>query len=100
MTDTDTSRAAGEPPRPLPLRHAFAVFIGNGLEFYDFVTYAFFAVYIGRTFFPSEDPSLSLLGSLGLTIRISISSPLGRVTVCVSLACATRGNRMSRLIAE
>ncbi len=25
---------------------------GNALEFFDFVTYAFFAVYIGHIFFP------------------------------------------------
>ena len=25
---------------------------GNALEFYDFVIYAFFAVYIGKSFFP------------------------------------------------
>ena len=29
-----------------------ATVAGNALEFYDFVTYAFFAVYIGRPSFP------------------------------------------------
>ncbi|HVN98808.1 MAG TPA: MFS transporter [Steroidobacteraceae bacterium] len=61
----------------LPLRHAVAVFIGNGLEFYDFMTYAFFAVYIGRTFFPSGDPMLSLLASLGTFGVGFITRPLG-----------------------
>jgi len=46
--------------------YAVAVFAGNGLEFYDFITYAFFAVYVGRTFFPSSDSMLSLLASLGI----------------------------------
>ena len=77
MTHTETSNTAGMPQRPLPLRHAFAVFIGNGLEFYDFVTYAFFAVYIGRTFFPSHDASLSLLGSLGTFGAGFITRPIG-----------------------
>jgi hypothetical protein len=27
--------------------------VGNMLEFYDFVTYSFFATQIGHTFFPS-----------------------------------------------
>jgi len=45
----------------MPPHYAVAVFAGNGLEFYDFITYAFFAVYIGRTFFPSSDSMLSLL---------------------------------------
>jgi len=40
------------------------VFVGNGLSFYDFVTFSYFSVYIGRTFFPSHDPSVSLLSSL------------------------------------
>jgi hypothetical protein len=31
--------------------------IGNMLEFYDFVTYSFFAIQIGRTFFPSHSQS-------------------------------------------
>lgn len=77
MTHPDTSTLAGETHQPLPLRHAFAVFAGNGLEFYDFVTYAFFAVYIGRTFFPSDDPSLSLLGSLGTFGAGFITRPIG-----------------------
>jgi len=32
----------------LPRRQVLAVVIGNGLEYYDFVTYAFFASQIGR----------------------------------------------------
>ena len=31
-----------------------ATVAGNALEFFDFVTYAFFAVYIGQTFFPAS----------------------------------------------
>ncbi|MGH8261902.1 MAG: MFS transporter, partial [Steroidobacteraceae bacterium] len=53
------------------------MFAGNGLEFYDFMTYAFFAVYIGRTFFPSGDPTLSLLASLGTFGVGFITRPLG-----------------------
>jgi hypothetical protein len=50
--------------RSLSWRQALAIAVGNGLEFYDFVTYAFFATQIGRTFFPSKTPGLSLLSSL------------------------------------
>ena len=35
-----------------------AAVIGNGLEFYDFITYATFAVPIGQAFFPSITLSL------------------------------------------
>ncbi|MGH8189883.1 MAG: MFS transporter [Rhodanobacteraceae bacterium] len=65
------------PPARVPLRDVFAVFVGNGLEFYDFVTYALFAVYLGRTFFPSEHPGASLLGSLAVFGAGFITRPLG-----------------------
>lgn len=55
--------AADEPPR-LKARHVAAVTAGNALEFFDFLTYAFFAAQIGRTFFPSHTPMGSLLASL------------------------------------
>src|SRR3954454_11118158 len=51
-------------PSALSWRQALAIAAGNGIEFYDFVTYAFFAAQIGRTFFPSDTPGGSLLKSL------------------------------------
>ena len=50
--------------QPLRKRQVAAVAVGNAIEFYDFVTYAFFAVQIGRTYFPSDEPGASLLASL------------------------------------
>jgi len=61
----------------VPARHIAAVVIGNGLEFYDFLTYSFFAVYIGRAFFPSKDPTVSLLESLGTFGAGFITRPIG-----------------------
>lgn len=49
---------------PVRKRHVAAAVIGNGLEFYDFTTYAFFAVQIGRAFFPSKVAFISLILSL------------------------------------
>src|SRR6202051_4581850 len=51
--------------------------VGNALEFYDFLTYAFFAVYIGRTFFPSNVPSASLLASLATFGAGFVTRPIG-----------------------
>ena len=34
-------------------RAALAATVGNMLEFYDFITYSFFAIQIGHTFFPT-----------------------------------------------
>jgi MFS transporter, MHS family, citrate/tricarballylate:H+ symporter len=39
------------PPAHLPARQVAGVVAANAIEFYDFVTYAFFATQIGRTFF-------------------------------------------------
>jgi MHS family citrate/tricarballylate:H+ symporter-like MFS transporter len=63
--------------RALPKRQVLAVVIGNGLEFYDFVTYAFFAAQIGRTFFPSDTPGTSLLASLATFGVGFLTRPLG-----------------------
>ncbi len=61
-----------------PKRSAIiAATIGNGLEFYDFVTFAFFAIQIGHTFFPSENSFFSLIGSLATFGAGFITRPLG-----------------------
>ena len=61
----------------LPARQVAAVCVGNALEFYDFVTYAFFAAQIGRTFFPSQERDLSLLASLATFGAGFLTRPLG-----------------------
>jgi MFS transporter, MHS family, citrate/tricarballylate:H+ symporter len=61
----------------LPIRHVVAVALGNAIEFYDFVTYAFFAAQIGRSFFPAEIPGGSLLASLATFGAGFLTRPLG-----------------------
>ncbi|PXX42939.1 putative MFS family arabinose efflux permease [Aquitalea magnusonii] len=58
-----------------------ATVAGNALEFYDFVTYAFFAVYIGRTFFPATDALTTLLLSVAVFGVGFVSRPLGGVLI-------------------
>lgn len=65
----------------IPARHIAAVVAGNALEFYDFLTYAFFAVYIGRAFFPSSTPSASLLASLATFGVGFVTRPIGSVVI-------------------
>lgn len=60
-------------------RQVAGVCLGNAIEFYDFVTYAFFAAQIGRTFFPSDTPGLSLLASLATFGVGFLTRPLGAV---------------------
>jgi len=43
-----------EQVKPFSVRRAaLAATVGNMLEFYDFITYSFFAIQIGHTFFPT-----------------------------------------------
>ena len=67
--------------RSLSWRQASAIAVGNGLEFYDFVTYAFFATQIGHTFFPSKTPGLSLLSSLATFGVGFLTRPLGAIVI-------------------
>jgi MFS family permease len=57
-----------------------AVTAGNALEFYDFVTYAFFATQIGRALFPG-DSSNSLLLSLATFGVGFLTRPLGGLII-------------------
>ena len=76
------------PPAPvsearprIPLRHVVAVFIGNGLEFYDFLTFSYFAVYISRTFFPSGSSSAALLATLATFGAGFLTRPIGAIVI-------------------
>ena len=72
-----------------------ATVAGNALEFYDFVTYAFFAVYIGQAFFPASTPFASLLLSLAVFGVGFIFRPLGAVLIG---AYADRAGRRPAMI--
>lgn len=68
--------------RPTISRAAVAGAVaGNALEFYDFVIYAFFAVYIGRTFFPVGGEYGSLLASMATFGVGFLMRPLGAVLI-------------------
>ncbi|MBI1328323.1 MAG: MFS transporter [Alphaproteobacteria bacterium] len=68
-------------PAAMKKRHVAAVFVGNGLEFYDFLTFSYFSVYIGRTFFPSDDPTVSLLASLATFGIGFVTRPIGAIVI-------------------
>jgi MFS transporter, MHS family, citrate/tricarballylate:H+ symporter len=65
----------------LPLRKVLAVALGNALEFYDFVTFSYFAVQIGHTFFPASRTSHGLLFSLATFGVGFITRPLGALLI-------------------
>ena len=83
-------------PAHPPLKQVLAVVAGNGLEYYDFVTYAFFASQIGRAFFPSDTPGTSLLASLA-TLQLILDDELTRLLVRPDLRpSASRGGSHPR----
>jgi len=63
--------------RRLKASHVAAVAVGNGLEFFDFIIYTTFAIYIGKAYFPSHNPTVSLLLSLATFGIGFITRPIG-----------------------
>ena len=62
-------------------RAIFAGSIGQFFELYDFAIYGFFAVEIGRSFFPSSDPLTSLLGAFATYGVGFLMRPVGAIVV-------------------
>ncbi|MFJ3958791.1 MFS transporter [Arthrobacter sp. NPDC090010] len=54
-----------------------AATIGNALEWFDIGIYALFAIYIGRNFFPSENPAVELIQTLAVFGASYLVRPLG-----------------------
>src|SRR6266699_1324185 len=55
--------------------------IGNVLEWFDFLVYGFFAVYMSEGFFPTSDPNVSLLITFGTFGLAYVVRPLGALIV-------------------
>jgi len=62
-------------------RHIFAATLGNALEFYDFITYSFFAIQIGHAFFPSKNAFASLMLSLATFGAGFLTRPIGGIVI-------------------
>jgi MFS family permease len=65
----------------LPIRKMLSVGIGNALEFYDFMAFAFFATQIARTFFPASQASSGLLFTLAFFGLGFFTRPLGAIVI-------------------
>ncbi|NLR39451.1 MFS transporter [Novosphingobium sp. ERW19] len=67
-------------PRHLPTRKQFAAVIsGNALEFYDFLSFSFFAVNVSRVMFPAGAPGSALLLTLMTAGAGFGARPLGAI---------------------
>ena len=89
MTDRPTQARPEVPTAEVTLefqrsqarRAVVAASIGNGLEWFDVIVYGAFAVTIAKLFFPSNDPTASLLlafGSFGISF---VMRPLGGILI-------------------
>jgi MFS family permease len=78
-TPTDAP-AAGQGRAPRLIWPAVAAsIIGNGLEWYDFILYGFFASVISDTFFPSSNHFLSLVLALATFAIGFLVRPFGGI---------------------
>jgi MHS family proline/betaine transporter-like MFS transporter len=69
--------------------------MGNALEWYDFLIYGYFAVTIAKVFFPSADPTVSLLQTFGAFGLSYLVRPLGALVLG---AYADRAGRKAALM--
>jgi MHS family proline/betaine transporter-like MFS transporter len=77
----DTLHVAALSKTPSMHRMIVAATIGNVLEWFDFVVYGFFAVTIAEVFFPTGDPTVSLLITFGAFGLAYFVRPLGAIVV-------------------
>ncbi len=79
-THTLLSRSASDAEQMSPAQQrkiVFAAVIGNLLEFFDFTVYSYFALTIGRQFFPANDPVTSSLLAFAVFAVGFVMCPLG-----------------------
>ncbi|MEY4195684.1 MAG: Proline/betaine transporter, partial [Pseudomonadota bacterium] len=91
--------AQSSPGQALPLKQNMnkltrqaivAGILGNALEWYDFALYGHFSVFIGKTFFPSEQPDLALLAAFAVFSVSFCMRPIG------ALIFSAMGDRYGR----
>ncbi|MND86171.1 Proline/betaine transporter [compost metagenome] len=72
----------GAIPHPTISKKSVAAAVaGNALEFYDFVIYAYFAIYIGKAFFPVSGEYGSLMAAAATFGVGFLARPLGGVLI-------------------
>lgn len=92
---THISAAPQASTQTISRRAIAAAVAGNALEFYDFVVYAYFAVYIGRCFFPIGGEFGSLLAAVATFGVGFFTRPLGGLLIG---AFADRAGRKPAMI--
>jgi MHS family proline/betaine transporter-like MFS transporter len=80
MKPTERSHLPGRITRA-QARTVIAATLGAVLEWFDLLVYAMFAVVLAKQFFPTTDPSVSLLLSLGTFALAWLVRPIGAVVI-------------------
>ncbi|TKC88698.1 MFS transporter [Trinickia terrae] len=97
---TEATQAASathtKPPLTL-VQIVVATSVGNALEWFDIAIYAFFAVYIGKQFFPASNEMASMLLTFGTFGASYLVRPLGGMVLG---AYADRRGRKAALMAS
>lgn len=75
-------------------RVVVAAAAGNIIEWYDFAIYGYFAISIGRTFFPLGDPVVQVMAAFGVFAAGYLMRPLGAVLTGI---IADRRGRLTAL---
>ncbi|MEM9731655.1 MAG: MFS transporter [Myxococcota bacterium] len=65
------------PTRPATRMQILAGAVGNVMEWFDFAVYGFFAQVIGEQFFPSDDPTTSVIAAFAVFASGFLARPLG-----------------------
>ncbi|MGF6920308.1 MFS transporter [Paraburkholderia sp. 40] len=78
----DAQRLADEPQKRVGHAKAIAaITLGNGLEFFDFTIYSFFATIIGKLYFPVEGQLVQLMLAVGTFGVGFIMRPVGGIVL-------------------
>ncbi|GAA2094219.1 MFS transporter [Streptomyces albiaxialis] len=80
-TDGDGGDGGDGGGRGVPGKVTTAAVLGTVLEWYDFAIYASMAAVIGRLFFPSDDPTVSLLVTFASYAVGFVCRPLGAIVL-------------------
>lgn len=77
--EDDSAPNPTTPSTKVPGKVTAAAVLGTVLEWYDFAIYAAMAAVIGRLFFPSDDPTVSLLVTLASYAVGFVCRPIGAI---------------------
>ncbi|QCP48608.1 MFS transporter [Trinickia violacea] len=96
-TTLETAQSAALPRRKSPRNVVVAASLGNALEMFDFTVFSFFAVLIGKQFFPVDNGGIvSLLLSLATFGIGFVMRPLG--SICIGNYADRRGRKPALML--